>query len=40
MSFEKMNQAMLNGFIAGVLSGTAAIGGGMVLVPIWLKAGI
>lgn len=31
---------MLNGFLAGVLGGCVSIGGGMVLIPLWLKAGI
>jgi len=35
-----MNESMFNGFIAGVLGATVAIGGGLVLVPIWLKLGM
>ena len=31
---------MFNGFTAGVLGATVAIGGGLVLIPLWLKAGI
>ncbi len=31
---------MFNGFIAGVLGACVAIGGGLVLIPLWLKAGI
>jgi uncharacterized membrane protein YfcA len=40
MTHKKAYEAMLNGFIAGVLGATVAIGGGLVLVPLWLKAGI
>lgn len=39
MSEQKMREGMFNGFIAGVLGATVAIGGGLVLIPIWLKAG-
>ena len=35
-----MREGMFNGFIAGVLGATVAIGGGLVLVPIWMKAGM
>lgn len=40
MSSKKLYEGMYNGFLAGVLGATVAIGGGLVLVPIWLKAGI
>lgn len=35
-----MREGMFNGFIAGVLGACVAIGGGLVLIPLWLKAGI
>jgi len=31
---------MFNGFLAGVLGGSVSIGGGMVLVPLWIKSGM
>ena len=31
---------MLNGFMAGVLGACLSIGGGIVLVPLWFKAGV
>jgi len=31
---------MFNGFLAGVLGGCVSIGGGMVLVPLWIKSGM
>lgn len=40
MTHKKAYEGMLNGFLAGVLGATVAIGGGLVLVPLWLKAGI
>lgn len=40
MSYEKMNEGMFNGFVAGVLGASVAVGGGLVLVPLWLKSGI
>jgi uncharacterized membrane protein YfcA len=40
MTESKMRQALFNGFFAGVLGGCVSIGGGMVLVPLWLKEGL
>lgn len=40
MSDRKMREGMLNGFMAGVLGACVSIGGGMVLVPLWFKAGV
>ena len=40
MSDSKMRDGMMNGFVAGVLGACVSIGGGMVLVPIWLNAGV
>lgn len=40
MTHKKAYEGMFNGFLAGVLGATVAIGGGLVLVPLWLKAGI
>jgi len=40
MSPQKMRKGMFNGLISGVLGATVAIGGGLILIPIWLKAGI
>lgn len=31
---------MINGLLTGILGGCVGIGGGMILVPIWLNAGI
>ena len=31
---------MMTGFLAGFLGGAVSLGGGMVLVPIWIKLGI
>jgi len=31
---------MIYGFISGFLGGIASIGGGMVLVPLWLNLGL
>lgn len=40
MTHKKAYRGMFNGFLAGVLGATVAIGGGLVLVPLCLKAGI
>jgi uncharacterized membrane protein YfcA len=40
MSESKMREGMFNGFLAGMLGGSVSIGGGMVLVPLWIRAGI
>lgn len=31
---------MLNGFLAGCAAASLSVGAGMVLVPVWFKAGI
>jgi uncharacterized membrane protein YfcA len=31
---------MFNGFIAGLLGGTVSLGGGLLLIPLWLRAGL
>lgn len=40
MSDQKMRQGMMNGLLAGVLGACVSIGGGMVLIPLWFKAGV
>lgn len=40
MSEKKMREGILNGFIAGLLGACISIGGGMVLLPLWFKAGV
>jgi uncharacterized membrane protein YfcA len=40
MTDRKMREGILNGFVAGVLGACVSIGGGMVLGPIWFKAGV
>ena len=35
-----MRDGIINGFFAGLLGACISIGGGMVLLPLWFKAGI
>jgi uncharacterized membrane protein YfcA len=35
-----MREGIFNGFLAGALGASVAIGGGLVLLPIWLKMGM
>jgi uncharacterized membrane protein YfcA len=40
MTEDKMRNGMFNGFLAGLMGGSISIGGGMVLVPLWLRVGV
>lgn len=40
MSYEKMREAMFNGFLGGTIGGFLAVSGGLVLIPLWLRTGI
>lgn len=35
-----MRDGIINGFVAGLLGACISIGGGMVLLPLWFKAGV
>ena len=40
MSEKQIRDGMINGLLTGILGGCVGIGGGMILVPIWLNAGM
>ena len=40
MTEEKLRKSMFNGFLAGLLGGSVAVSGGIVLMPLWLRDGI
>lgn len=40
MSYNKMREAMFNGFLGGAMGACLAMSGGVVLVALWVRAGI